>query len=51
MIKGKETQVSEMEKRASEQDITKFYKLKEEELAVSTLVDCVVFRIGAKDFL
>jgi len=51
LIKGKETEVSEMEKRASREDILKFYKLKDEELAVSSLVDCVVFRIGAKDFL
>ena len=51
MVSGNACDLSELEKHLDEGVIKKYYKIQDTELQTSTLTDCVVFRVGARECL
>lgn len=51
LIKGTPCDLADLRDKADSAKIKTHYKIQDKELGTSTLTDCVVFRIGAKEFL
>jgi len=51
LVKGSAGAMADLASAADIAEVRSHYNITDEELSTSSLTDCVVFRIGAKDFL
>lgn len=51
LVKGSAGAMADLASAADIAEVRLHYNITDEELSTSSLTDCVVFRIGAKDFL
>ena len=51
LIKGSVTDLGDLQSLLDQSQVVDWYKIHDKELTTASLTDCVVFRIGAKDFL